>query len=295
MSDEPLFETICLIGIGLIGSSLARVIRRDGLAKRVIACARSDETLAKVTELDLADAVSKDLGKSVEDADLIVISTPIGTNGAIAETIGPHLKQGAIVTDVGSVKQAVIAAVEPHIPEGVHFVPGHPLAGTEKSGPEAGFAELFEGRWCVLTPDDKTDPDAVDRIADLWHRAGSTVDMMDAEHHDWVLALTSHLPTLIAFNIVGTVADLEGSTKQEVIKFSASGFRDFTRIAAQDPVMWRDVYLNNREAVLEMLQRFSEDLSRLQRAIRWGEADMLEDLFRRSRDVRRNIIDAGQA
>ncbi len=295
MSDEPMFDTVCLIGIGLIGSSLARVMRRDGLARHVIACARTDETLAKVAELDLADETSKDLGKAVENADLVVISTPIGTNGAIAETIAPHLKPGAIVTDVGSVKQAVIAAVGPHIPEGVHFVPGHPLAGTENTGPEAGFAELFEGRWCVLTPDEKTDSDAVDKVAELWHRAGSKVDMMDAEHHDWVLALTSHLPTLIAFNIVGTVADLEDSTKQEVIKYSATGFRDFTRIAAQDPVMWRDVYLNNREAVLDMLQRFSEDLSRLQRAIRWGEADMLEDLFRRSRDVRRNIIDAGQA
>lgn len=295
MSDEPMFDTVCLIGIGLIGSSLARVIRRDGLARHIIACARTDETLAKVNELGLADETSKDLAKAVENADLVVISTPIGTNGAIAETISPHLKQGAIVTDVGSVKQAVMAAIEPHIPEGVHFVPGHPLAGTENSGPEAGFAELFEGRWCVLTPKEQTDPDAIDQVAAMWHRAGSKVDMMDAEHHDSVLALTSHLPTLIAFNIVGTVADLEDSTKQEVIKYSATGFRDFTRIAAQDPVMWRDVYLNNREAVLEMLQRFSEDLSRLQRAIRWGEADMLEDLFRRSRDVRRGIIDAGQA
>ncbi len=295
MSDESMFDTVCLIGIGLIGSSLARVMRRDHLARHIIACARTDATLAKVSELGLADETSKDLGKAVENADLVVISTPIGTNGAIAETISAHLKQGAIVTDVGSVKQAVMAAITPHIPEGVHFVPGHPLAGTENSGPEAGFAELFEGRWCVLTPDEKTDPDAIDQVAALWHRAGSKVDMMDAEHHDSVLALTSHLPTLIAFNIVGTVADLEDSTKQEVVKYSATGFRDFTRIAAQDPVMWRDVYLNNREAVLEMLQRFSEDLSRLQRAIRWGEADMLEDLFRRSRDVRRNIIDAGQA
>ena len=295
MSDEPLFDTVCLIGIGLIGSSLARVMRREGLARHIIACARTDATLAKVDELGLADETSKDLAKAVENADLVVISTPIGTNGAIAETISPHLKQGAIVTDVGSVKQAVMAAIEPHIPEGVHFVPGHPLAGTENSGPEAGFAELFEGRWCVLTPDEKTDPAAIDRVAELWHRAGSKVDMLDAERHDSILALTSHLPTLIAFNIVGTVADLEDDTKQEVIKYSATGFRDFTRIAAQDPVMWRDVYLNNREAVLDMLQRFSEDLSRLQRAIRWGEADMLEDLFRRSRDVRRGIIDAGQA
>ena len=295
MSDKPLFENVCLIGIGLIGSSLARVMRRDGLAGHIVACARSDATLDKVKELGLADAVFKDAGEAVKDADLVVISTPIGTNGAIAEAIAPRLKSGAIVTDVGSVKQAVIEAVTPHIPDGVHFVPGHPLAGTEKSGPEAGFATLFDGRWTILTPDAATDPEAVERVADMWRRAGSTVDLMDAEHHDWVLALTSHLPTLIAFNIVGTVADLETSTKQEVIKYSASGFRDFTRIAAQDPVMWRDVYLNNREAVLEMLQRFSEDLSRLQRAIRWGEGEMLEDLFQRSRDVRRGIIDAGQA
>ena len=195
----------------------------------------------------------------------------------------------------GSVKQAVIRDVTPHIPKGVHFVPGHPLAGTEESGPESGFDTLFEGRWCILTPPEGTDGEAVERVAELWRRAGSMIDIIDAEHHDWVLALTSHLPTLIAFNIVGTVADMENHTKQEVIKYSASGFRDFTRIAAQDPVMWRDVYLNNREAVLDMLQRFSEDLSRLQRAIRWGEGDELEDLFRRSRDIRRSIIDAGQA
>ena len=225
----------------------------------------------------------------------MVISTPIGTNGAIAQAIAPVLQPGQIVTDVGSVKQAVIRDVAPHIPKGVHFVPGHPLAGTEESGPESGLDTLFEGRWCVLTPPEGTDGVAVERVAELWRRAGSMIDIIDAEHHDWVLALTSHLPTLIAFNIVGTVADMENHTKQEVIKYSASGFRDFTRIAAQDPVMWRDVYLNNREAVLDMLQRFSEDLSRLQRAIRWGEGDELEDLFRRSRDIRRRIIDAGQA
>jgi cyclohexadieny/prephenate dehydrogenase len=231
----------------------------------------------------------------VRDADLVVISTPISTNGAIAEAIGPYLKPGAIVTDVGSVKQAVIAAIRPHIPEGVHFVPGHPLAGTEKSGPEAGFATLFENRWCVLTPEPGTDPDAVARVADLWRRAGSNIETMDADHHDRVLAITSHLPHLIAYTIVGTVFDLETSTQQEVIKYSATGFRDFTRIAASDPVMWRDVFMNNREAVLEMLGRFTEDLSRLQRAIRWGEADVLEELFTRTRDVRRGIVEAGQA
>ena len=295
MTEGRLFDTVALIGIGLIGSSLARVIRRDGLAREIVACARRDSTLETVTRLGLADRVTKDHADAARGADIVVISTPIGTNGAIAQAIAPVLQPGQIVTDVGSVKQAVIRDVAPHIPKGVHFVPGHPLAGTEESGPESGVDTLFEGRWCVLTPPEGTDGEAVERVAELWRRAGSMIDIIDAEHHDWVLALTSHLPTLIAFNIVGTVADMENHTKQEVIKYSASGFRDFTRIAAQDPVMWRDVYLNNREAVLDMLQRFSEDLSRLQRAIRWGEGDELEDLFRRSREIRRRIIDAGQA
>lgn len=295
MNREPLFDTVCLIGIGLIGSSLARVIRGKGLARRIVACARRDSTLNTVTALGLADRVTKDHAEAARGADLVVISAPIGTNGMIARTIAPVLEPGQIVTDVGSVKQAVIRDVAPVIPEGVHFVPGHPLAGTEESGPESGFDTLFEGRWCVLTPPDGTAPEAVEKVSELWRRAGSMIDIIDADHHDWVMALTSHLPTLIAFNIVGTVADMESHTKQEVIKYSASGFRDFTRIAAQDPVMWRDVYLNNRDAVLEMLQRFSEDLSRLQRAIRWGEGEELEDLFRRSRDIRRSIIDAGQA
>jgi cyclohexadieny/prephenate dehydrogenase len=295
MTDQPLFDTVCLIGIGLIGSSLARVIRREGLARHITACARSDETLEKVEELKLADAVFKDPGEAVRDADLVVISTPISTNGPIAEAIGAYLKPGAIVTDVGSVKQAVIAAIRPHIPAGVHFVPGHPLAGTEKSGPEAGFATLFENRWCVLTPEPGTDPNAVAQVTELWRRAGSNVETMDAAHHDRVLAITSHLPHLIAYTIVGTVFDLESDAQQEVIKYSATGFRDFTRIAASDPVMWRDVFMNNREAVLEMLGRFTEDLSRLQRAIRWGEADVLEELFTRTREVRRGIVEAGQA
>jgi cyclohexadieny/prephenate dehydrogenase len=295
MTDKPLFETVAFIGIGLIGSSLARVIRRDGLANRIVACARSDATLDKVMELGLADHVTKDLKEAASGADLIVLCTPIGTCGPIAEAIAPVLKPGQIVTDVGSVKQAVIAAVMPHMPEGVAFVPGHPVAGTENSGPESGFDTLFEGRRFIITPPEGSDEEAVEKVAELWRRAGSNIDRMSPEHHDWVLALTSHLPTLIAFNIVGTVDDLESSTKQEVIKYSASGFRDMTRLAAQDPDMWRDVFLNNQEAILEMLQRFSEDLSRLQRAIRWGEAETLEDLIRRSRDIRRNVIDAGQA
>ena len=295
MNGKPLFETVAFIGIGLIGSSLARVIRRDGLANRIVACARSDATLDKVMELGLADHVTKDLREAASGADLIVLCTPIGTCGPIAEAIAPVLKPGQIVTDVGSVKQAVIAAIMPHMPQGVHFVPGHPVAGTENSGPESGFDTLFEGRRFIMTPPEGCDEGAIEQVAELWRRAGSNIDRMSPEHHDWVLALTSHLPTLIAFNIVGTVDDLESSTKQEVIKYSASGFRDMTRLAAQDPDMWRDVFLNNREAILEMLQRFSEDLSRLQRAIRWGEADTLEDLIRRSRDIRRNVIDAGQA
>ncbi|MBN34997.1 MAG: cyclohexadienyl dehydrogenase [Rhodospirillaceae bacterium] len=295
MTDGKLFNTVAFIGIGLIGSSLARVMRRDGLAERIVVCARRDETLQKAQDLGLADHVTKDPAEAADCADIVLICTPIGTNGAIAQAIAPVLKPGQIVTDVGSVKQAVIDAVSPHMPEGVHFVPGHPLAGTENSGPENGFDTLFEGRWVVLTPPDGTDDGAVAKVKTMWECAGSNVDVLDAAHHDWVLAITSHLPTLIAFNIVGTVADLETSTKQEVIKYSATGFRDFTRIAAQDPVMWRDVYLHNREAVLEMLQRFSEDLSRLQRSIRWGEGEELEDLFKRSREIRRNIIDAGQA
>ena len=295
MSDGPLFETIALIGAGLIGSSLARAVRRHGLARRIAACAKSDATLARMRELGLADLATRDPAAAADGADLVVICTPIGTNGAIARAIAPVLKPGQIVTDVGSVKQAVIAAVAPELPAGVHFVPGHPLAGTENSGPGAGFATLFENRWCVLTPPAGTDAAAVDRVAELWRRVGSSVDILDAAHHDRVLAITSHLPTLIAFNIVGTVADLENSTRSEVVKYSASGFRDFTRIAAQDPIMWRDIYLHNREAVLDMLQRFSEDLARLQRSIRWGEGEALEDLFRRSRDLRRNVIEAGQA
>ncbi len=295
MSDGPLFEAIALIGAGLIGSSLARAVRRHGLARRIAACAKSDATLARMRELGLADLATRDPAAAADGADLVVICTPIGTNGAIARAIAPVLKPGRIVTDVGSVKQAVIAAVAPELPAGVHFVPGHPLAGTENSGPDAGFATLFENRWCVLTPPAGTDAAAVDRVAELWRRVGSSVDILDAAHHDRVLAITSHLPTLIAFNIVGTVADLENSTRSEVVKYSASGFRDFTRIAAQDPIMWRDIYLHNREAVLDMLQRFSEDLARLQRSIRWGEGEALEDLFRRSRDLRRNVIEAGQA
>lgn len=293
-TTPPLFNTIAFIGIGLIGSSLAHIVRRDGLARSVIACARRPETLAKVMELGLADAVTDDYAEAVRGADLVMICTPVGSYDAIGRAIGPHLKPGTIVSEVGSVKQAVIATLSPHLPDTVHFVPGHPIAGTEHSGPESGFPELFEGRWCILTPLPETDPVAVEKIATLWQKAGSMIEMMSPQHHDMILAVTSHLPHMIAYTIVGTATDLSEHLQHEVIKFSASGFRDFTRIAASDPVMWRDIFLNNREAVLEILQRFTEDLTALQRAIRWGEGKKLEDLFTRTRAVRRSIIDANQ-
>ncbi len=295
MVEPPLFERIAVIGVGLIGSSLARVVRRDGLARHVAACARTEATLAKAAELDLADSFTADPAAAVENADLVVLAAPHGAYRAIAEAIAPRLKPGAIVTDVGSVKGAAIRDIAPHVPEGVHFVPGHPVAGTEHSGPEAGFDTLFAGRWCILTPPPGTDEGAVERVAELWRRAGMTVELMDAGHHDAVMAITSHLPHLIAYTIVGTATDLEEHLKGEVIKFSAAGFRDFTRIAASDPVMWRDIFLNNREAVLEMLGRFSEDLTALQRAIRRGEGEVLHELFTRTRAIRRGVVEAEQA
>ncbi len=295
MPHTPLFDRIALIGIGLIGSSLARVLRREGLAGHVVACARSAETLDTARRLGLADDYTDDPASAVAGADLVVLGTPLGAYGALAETIAPHLAPGAIVTDVGSVKAAAIEAIAPHMPNGAHFVPGHPVAGPERSGPEAGFDSLFEGRWCILTPTPETDAGAVERVAELWRRAGMTIEIMEAAHHDRVLAITSHLPHLIAYTIVGTVADLEQSTQKEVVKYAASGFRDFTRIAASNPVMWRDIFLANREPVLEMLGRFSEDLALLQRAIRWGEGDVLADLFTRTRAIRRGVIEAKQA
>jgi cyclohexadieny/prephenate dehydrogenase len=295
MSSKPMFERVAIIGIGLIGSSLARVLRRDGLAGEIVACARSAATRDKALELGIADRATEDAAAAVAGADLVVLATPLSAYAGIAATIAPALQQGAILTDVGSVKQAVIRDLLPLLPPGVQFVPGHPVAGTEHSGPEAGFAELFVDRWCILTPPPTTDAAAVEKIIALWEKAGMRVVVMDPDHHDKVLAVTSHLPHLIAYTIVGTATDLEESLKSEVIKFSASGFRDFTRIAASDPVMWRDIFLNNREAVLEILQRFSEDLSALQRAIRWGEGDKLQELFTRTRAIRRSIIEARQA
>ena len=292
--NTPLFDKVAFIGIGLIGSSIARVMRRDGLAGSIVACARSDETLHTVLELGLADEVTKDPAVAAQDADLVMICTPVSTYGAIAEAIAPSLKPGAIVTDVGSVKASAIKAVMPHLPEGTHFVPGHPIAGTENSGPESGFDSLFEGRWFLITPPPGTDPSAIDKVAELWKCAGSNIDYLEPEHHDQVLAITSHLPHLIAYTIVGTATDLEDHIKSEVVKYSASGFRDFTRIAASDPVMWRDIFIENRDAVLEMLGRLSEDLAGLQRAIRVGDGDTLEALFRRTREIRRGVIEAGQ-
>ncbi|WP_142849352.1 prephenate/arogenate dehydrogenase family protein [Telmatospirillum sp. J64-1] len=295
MSDGVLFDKVAFIGIGLIGSSLARALRQEGLAGRLATYDHSAEARAKALELGVVDEAPADLGEAVRDADLVMVCVPIGACADLGPALAPHLKPGAIVSDVGSVKQAVIRDLGPVIPDGVFFVPGHPIAGTEHSGPEAGFAELFQGRWCIITPPTGTNEEAVEKVAEMWRRVGSMVEIMDPHHHDKVLAITSHLPHLIAYTIVGTATGLEESLQQEVIKFSASGFRDFTRIAASDPVMWRDIFLNNREAVLEMLQRFSEDLTALQRAIRWGEGDTLQDLFTRTRAVRRGIVDARQA
>jgi cyclohexadieny/prephenate dehydrogenase len=232
--------------------------------------------------------------EAVEGADLVIVCIPVGVCGAVAKEIGPHLKAGATISDVGSVKGSVVRDMVPHLPKNIHFVPAHPVAGTEHSGPDAGFAELFEGRWCILTPPEGTDPMAAERLAAFWRRLGANVETMTPEHHDMVLAITSHIPHLIAYNIVGTAADMEQVTQGEVIKFSAGGFRDFTRIAASDPVMWRDVFLNNKDAVLEMLGRFSEDLAALQRMIRWDDGNALEELFSRTRAIRRGIIEAGQ-
>lgn len=288
------FEKIALIGLGLIGSSLCHAIRRGRLAAHVAGHAKSAATREIAKRLKLADSLHETAADAVKDADLVILCVPVGACGRIAAEIGPHLKPGAILTDVGSVKGAVIRDVAPHLPQGVHFIPGHPIAGTEQSGPEAGFAELFDNRWCILTPLEGADAAAVQALEDFWKAVGSKVERMDAAHHDLVLAITSHLPHLIAYNIVATAADLEEVTDSEVIKYSAGGFRDFTRIAASDPVMWRDVFLNNKDAVLEMLGRFSEDLSALQRAIRWGDGETLEQLFTRAREIRRGIIAAGQ-
>jgi len=293
MSDLK-FNKIALIGIGLIGSSLARAIRVNNLAHHISIATRSEKTLEEARQLDLGDSYTTVNADAVSDADLVIISVPVGSSGVVAREIAPNLKTGAIVTDVGSTKASVIAQMQPELPDRVHFIPGHPIAGTEFSGPKAGFAELFRNRWCILTPLPATDEQALQRLSAFWTACGSKIDHMEPEHHDLVLAIVSHVPHIIAYNIVGTASDLEKVTNSEVISYSASGFRDFTRLAASDPTMWRDVCLHNRDAILEMLGRFSEDLALLQRAIRWGDGEALFKLFTRTRAIRRDIIEAGQ-
>jgi cyclohexadieny/prephenate dehydrogenase len=293
-ANAPLFDRVALIGIGLIGSSISHAIRRGGLARSIVGHARTAETRATALKLGLVSEVFVTAAEAAQGADLVILCAPVGVCGALAKEMQGALKPGAILTDVGSVKAAIVRDCEAYVPKGVHFIPGHPVAGTENSGPEAGFAELFDNRWCLLTPVYGTATAAVDQLRAFWEGLGSKVEIMTAEHHDLVLAITSHLPHLIAFNIVNSAAHLERVTDSEVIKFSAGGFRDFTRIAASDPTMWRDVFLNNKDAVLEMLGRFSEDLTMLQRAIRFGDGDTLFRLFSEARNLRRGVVQAGQ-
>lgn len=291
---EPLFDRVAIVGVGLIGSSIAHAVRRGGLAGRLVASDADPAVRARVAELGLVDEVFETAAEAADGADIVVVCTPIGVCGAVAAEVGPQLKPGAILTDVGSVKGAVIRDMGPHVPAHAHFVPAHPIAGTENSGPDSGFAELFDGRWAIVVAENGAEAGPVESVSRFWTGMGARVDRMTAEHHDLVFAIVSHVPHLIAYNIVGTAADLEEVTKSEVIKYSASGFRDFTRIAASDPTMWRDIFLNNRDAVLQMLGRFVEDLTALQRAIRWGEGDKLFELFDRTRAIRRDIIEQGQ-
>lgn len=289
-----IYNKVALIGLGLIAGSMALAMRRAGLAGEITGHARSAETRATAMEIGLCDAVFETAAEAVAGADLVVLCAPVGAMGSIAAEIAPHLAQGATVSDVGSVKKAIIDAVLPHMPDHVHFIPAHPLAGTEHSGPRSGFAELFENRWCLFTPLPDTDPEMLEKLTRFWTAMGANVEKMDAEHHDLVLAVTSHTPHLIAYTMVGVAEDLQRVTNKEVIDFSAAGFRDFTRIAASDPTMWRDVFLNNKKATLEILGRFTEELFDLQRAIRRGDGDHLFDHFTRTRAIRRSIIDAGQ-
>ncbi|MGJ8623188.1 MAG: prephenate/arogenate dehydrogenase family protein [Yoonia sp.] len=288
------YERAALIGLGLIASSMSHAMRRAGLAGEIVGYARSEDTRQIARDINLCDRVCDTAAEAVKDADLVVLCVPVGAMEAVAREIGPALKPGATVSDVGSVKTAVVEAVAPHLPANVHFVPAHPLAGTEHSGPRSGFAELFDDRYCIIVPVEDSDRAAVDRLTDLWRGMGARTEEMDAEHHDLVLAVTSHTPHLIAYTMVGVADDLRRVTDSEVIKYSAAGFRDFTRIAASDPVMWRDVFLNNKEATLEILGRFTEELFALQRAIRQGDGDHLHDYFTRTRAIRRGIIEAGQ-
>ena len=290
MAPAPTFDRLALIGVGLIGGSIARAARALGLVRTITATARSEPTRQRIRELRLADDVVDTSAVAVAGADLVIVCVPIGACGAVAREIGPHLKPGAIVSDVGSVKADVVREMAPHLPAGVHFIPGHPVAGTEDSGPDAGFAELFINRWCILTPAKDADASAVERLSQFWKAFGASVEIMSPEHHDLVLAVTSHVPHLIAYNIVGTAFDLRLVTESEILKYSAGGFRDFTRIAASDPTMWRDIFLHNRDAVLEVLGRFNEDLSTLTRAVRNGDAETLYNTFAERRAIRRGMI-----
>jgi cyclohexadieny/prephenate dehydrogenase len=294
MTDGPLFDRLALIGVGLIGSSIARAARAQGIVRTIIATARTAATRQRVVELGLADQVVETNAQATDGADLVILSIPVGQSGPVAQEIAANLKAGAVLSDVGSVKGSVLRDMAPHVPRGVHFIPAHPVAGTEYSGPDAGFADLFVNRWCILTPPPDTDAAAVERLAAFWRALGANVETMSAEHHDLVLAITSHLPHLIAYTIVGTADELGTVTESEVLKFSAGGFRDFTRIAASDPTMWRDVFLANKDAVLEMLGTFSEDLSQLTRAIRRGDGEALFEHFTRTRAIRRGIVQIGQ-
>jgi len=289
-----MFDKIAIIGLGLIGSSIAHAARRGGLAKEIAGHDASPDVLDRAGKLGFCDTLHADIGDCVADAPLVILCTPVGAYKQLAQQIAPGLAKGAILSDVGSVKGAVIRDVGPFVPQDVHFIPAHPIAGTEFSGPEAGFASLFDGRWTILTPVPGSDSRAVEKLKAFWQGLGSQVDVMEWSHHDLVLAITSHLPHLIAYNIVGTAHDLEKVTEGEVIKYSASGFRDFTRIAASDPTMWRDIFLNNRDAVLEVLGRFNEDLAVLQRAVRNGDGQLLFDFFTRNRAIRKAIIEQGQ-
>ena len=290
----PIYDRVALIGLGLIASSMAHAMRQSGLVGEIVGYAKTEETRRVALEIGICDRVFGSAAEAVQGADLVVLAVPVGAMAEIAAEIGPHLAQGACVTDVGSVKQAVIDAVSPHIPEGVAFVPAHPLAGTEHSGPRSGFATLFQNRWCLLTPSAQSTPEAIARLRRLWETMGSNVDEMDAPHHDLVLAVVSHTPHLIAYTMVGVADHLRRVSNSEVIKYSASGFRDFTRIAASDPTMWRDVFLTNKDATLDILGRFTEELFVLQRAIRMGDGDHLHAYFTRTRAIRRSIIEAGQ-
>ncbi|MDQ0505885.1 prephenate/arogenate dehydrogenase family protein [Xanthobacter agilis] len=290
----PRVKRLAVIGAGLIGSSLARAVREKHLAETLVVADRDPAVRRRVMELGFADEVPATAAEAARDADMVIACVPVGASRAIAAEVGPELKPGAILSDVGSVKGAVLEAMAPHVPAHAHLVPAHPVAGTEFSGPDAGFASLFENRWCIVTPPEGADPEAVEKLATLWRGMGANVEFMSAQHHDLVLAITSHVPHLIAYNIVGTAAELEETLASEVIKFSAGGFRDFTRIASSDPTMWRDVFLYNRDAVLEMLGRFTEDLTALQRAIRYGDGDTLFAHFTRTRAIRRSIIEQGQ-